>query len=194
MDWARSTKRTWAEPNQSITSSSRARGGCPANFPLFRQRTEIKSRLAAMEYSADQEREMQEHHHRGHRRSAGTGAPDGSPSSATCNPIRTACGMVRSLMPSFFSRGPPLPLPPSPPARVHQVWPGRNVSMLVSVCRAAIYLCYLSLHWELKLRDHGGTVQSGVCNCSQCFFFRQNGKCSVHIHNGIVCSFNLTCI
>ncbi|KAG2637280.1 hypothetical protein PVAP13_2NG510100 [Panicum virgatum] len=85
-----------------------------------------------MEYSADQEREMQEHHHRGHRRSAGTGAPDGSPSSATCNPIRTACGMVRSLMPSFFSRGPPLPLPlpPLPPARVHQVWPGRNVFFL----------------------------------------------------------------
>jgi len=123
-----------------------------------------------MEYSADQEREMQERHDQGHSRSAGTGAPDGCPSSDTRDPIRmtaTACGVLRYLTPSCFSRG--LPLPPSPPARVHQVWPGRNVSMVVSVYRD-IYLCYLSLHWELKLRDHGGTVQSGVCNCSQCFF------------------------
>ncbi|PVH64924.1 hypothetical protein PAHAL_2G386900 [Panicum hallii] len=81
-----------------------------------------------MEYSADQERGMQEHHHQGHRRSAGAGAPNGSPSSATCNPIRSACGTLRSLTPSCFSRGPPLP--PSPPARVHQVWPGRNVFFL----------------------------------------------------------------
>ncbi|KAK8460508.1 hypothetical protein SEVIR_2G340900v4 [Setaria viridis] len=82
-----------------------------------------------MERSADQERQMQEQHHHGHRRSAGTGGLNGSSSSATRSPMRSACGMLRSLLPSFgFSRGPPLS--PSPPARVHQVWPGNNVFFL----------------------------------------------------------------
>nr|CAB3458078.1 unnamed protein product [Digitaria exilis] len=88
-----------------------------------------------MEYSADQEHRMQEHHHNhhhGHRRSTATGSPNGSTSSATRNPIiRRAHGMVRSLMPScFVIHGGPPPLSPSPPAKVHHVWPGRNVFFL----------------------------------------------------------------
>ncbi|OEL34549.1 Protein S-acyltransferase 8 [Dichanthelium oligosanthes] len=76
-----------------------------------------------MECSTDQERRMQEL-----RRITGTVGTKGPPSSATRNPIGSARGMLRSLMPSCFSRGPPLS--PSPPAKVHQVWPGKNVFFL----------------------------------------------------------------
>ncbi|CAL5062554.1 unnamed protein product [Urochloa decumbens] len=85
----------------------------------------------AMEYSADQQGQMQEHHHQGHRKSTGTGGPNGPTSSETRNPIRSACGMLRSLTPSCFSRGPPLSSPAAAAVvRVYQVWPGKNVFFL----------------------------------------------------------------
>jgi hypothetical protein len=129
----------------------------PSSVQIPEQYRETKNRLA-MAHAVDVEQQTPERHHhhqRGHHGSSSTRtqAPAGS-SSATCNPIRAAaavldpgqvCSNLGSLMPSFFSHCPSgPPLSPSPlPARVHQVWQGKNVSIShhFTLGRAASLIC-----------------------------------------------------